>query len=102
MPLLVIPLSGTKVPASIATPEALAAVETPVHSVLIQARRAARVANTGSVWIGFGSANDAQQWELTPGQTLTLTAPDKKKIDLATIFVDAVTATDGVTWLAQR
>lgn len=102
MPLLSIPLSGTKVPAAIATPEALATVEIPVHSVTIQARRAARAANVGSVWIGFGSANDSQNWELTPGKELTLTAPEGKKIDLASIFVDSATLTDGVTWLAQR
>lgn len=94
-------VEGTKAPAAIATPEALAATNL-VTSVLIRAGRTARVANTGSVWIGFSSTNDSQLIELVPGATITIDAPYGKYIDLASIYVDSVTLGDGVVFLAVK
>lgn len=101
-------VTGSKAPASAGTPEALAAAATYVQQVVICGQRAARVANTGSVWIGSSSVNDSQLIELTPGaaaspgingSSYTLTAPPGKVIDLGDIYVDSVTVGDGVTWL---
>jgi hypothetical protein len=87
---------GLKAPASTSVPEALAATGTYVQSVVIVAMRAARVANTGSVFIDSVSADSAQLIELSPGSTYTITAPPGKVIDLGGIYVDAATLTDGV------
>lgn len=95
-------IAGTKAPAATATPEAITASQTLVSSVIIRAGRTARVANTGSVWIGVSSTNDTQLIELIPGASLSLTAPPGKTIDLATIYVDSVTLTDGITYLALQ
>jgi hypothetical protein len=102
-------VTGSKAPASAGTPEALAAAATYVQQVVICAQRAARVANTGSVWIGSSSANDSQLVELLAGvaapgpgingSSYTITAPPGKVIDLGDIYVDSVTVGDGVTWL---
>lgn len=94
-------VEGTRAPASLATPEALTTTNL-VHSVIIRAGRTARVANTSSVWVGTTSTNDAQLLELIPGATLTITAPPGKYIDLSTIYVDAVTLTDGVIYVATK
>lgn len=94
-------VEGTKAPASTGTPEALSTTNL-VHSVIIRAGRTARVANTGSVWIGTSSTNDTQLIELIPGATLTITAPPGKYIDLAGIYVDSVTSTDGVVFIATK
>lgn len=93
---------GTRAPADIATPEAIAASTTLVQSVIIRAGRTARVANTSSVWIGKTSTNDSQLIELIPGNTITLTAPPGENIDLNLIYVDSVTLTDGVVWMALK
>lgn len=102
-------VQGSKAPASAGTPEALAAAGTYVQQVVICGQRAARVANTGSVWIGSTSTNDAQLVELLAGvaapgpgingSSYTITAPPGKVIDLGDIYVDSVTAGDGVTYL---
>lgn len=102
-------VTGSKAPASAGTPEALAAAATYVQQVVICGQRAARVANTGSVWIGSSSANDSQLVELLAGvaapgpgingTSYTITAPPGKVIDLGDIYVDSVTVGDGVTWL---
>lgn len=95
------PVSGVKAPAATGTPEALAATETLVHQVFIRAGRTGRVANAGSVWLGTSATNDAQQYELLPGEWISFTAPPGKSIDLALLYVDAVTLTDGVIFIGH-
>ncbi len=99
---------GTKAPAATGTPEPIAAAGTYVSSVTIIAQRAARVANTSSVWIDATATNDAQLIELTPGaaaspgingSAYSFNAPPGKVIDLGDLYVDAVTLGDGVTFL---
>lgn len=92
---------GLKAPAAIATPEALAAVGTYVSTVTIWALRAGRAANVGSVFVDVVSTNDAQLVELVPGGSVTFTAPPGRVIDLADIFVDSATLTDGVFFLGM-
>lgn len=94
-------VEGVKAPASLAVPEALTTTNL-VHSVIIRAGRTARIGNTSSVWVGITATNDTQFIELLPGAVLTITAPPGKYLDLATIFVDAVTLTDGVVYVALK
>jgi len=94
-------VQGVKAPAATGTPEPLTAVETLVHSVRIKAARAGRVANTGSVWLGYTATNDAQLWELVPTEWISITAPPGKVLDLALIYVDSVTLTDGVIFQGE-
>lgn len=90
---------GSKVPAAIATPEALSATPLLCTSVKIVASRG-RTVNTGSVFLGDSVTNDAQLFPLIPGATLELTAPKDGLLDLSKIFVDAATLTDGVQFVA--
>ena len=91
---------GNKTVAAAATPETIVASSTLVSSVEIMARKGRGVANTGDVWIGPQSANDAQLRRLVPGDAITLTAPAGKKIDLFLIYVDVATDDDGVIYTA--
>lgn len=90
--------SGFKTVALIGTPEALAASSTLVQSLIIKAYKSRAAQNTGLVWIGHTSTNDAQSYPLSPGDSLAFEAPPGKKIDLNTIFLDVETAGDGVTF----
>ena len=90
---------GSKVPASIATPEALSAVPLVCSSVVISAGRG-RAVNTGTVYLGSSDANDSQFFPLAPGASVQLFAGDDEMLDLSTIFVDSATATDGVQFIA--
>jgi hypothetical protein len=90
---------GSKVPASIATPEALSAVPLVCSSVVITAGRG-RAVNTGAVYLGSSDANDTQFFPLAVGATITLFAGADENLDLSTIFVDAVSSGDGVQFIA--
>lgn len=89
-------VTGSKIPASNGTPEAIAAAGTTVRSVTIFAQRAARTANTSSVWIDWTSGNDTQQIEIPVGGYQIISAPHGKYIDLSQIYIDSVTTGDGV------
>jgi hypothetical protein len=84
--------------AAAATPEALVASQTLVESVLIQAKKGFNSANTSAVFVGFSSTNDSNYLELLPGDSVTLKAPQGKKLDLNLIYIECVTAGDGVTY----
>lgn len=99
---------GFKAPAAIGTPEALAASGTYVQKVTIFAIRASRTTNTSSVWVDGIATNNAQSIELLPGSAgnpmgafVSFEAPPGKVIDLADIYVDAATVTDGVFYLGM-
>lgn len=92
---------GNKAPAATGTPEALAADNTFVTTVTIFAQRASRVANAASVYLDATSTNDAQQIELAPGTSITLTAPAGTVIDLNDLYVDSGTLTDGVFYIGM-
>lgn len=99
---------GFKAPASIGAPEALAASGTYVQKVTIFAIRASRTTNTSSVWVDAIATNNAQSIELLPGSAgnpmgafVSFEAPPGKVIDLADIYVDAATVTDGVFYLGM-
>lgn len=84
--------------AAAATPEALAGSTTLVESVIIQAKKGFNSANTSAVFVGFSATNDSNYLELLPGDSVTLNAPQGKKLDLNLIYIECVTAGDGVTY----
>lgn len=82
----------SKTVASTATPEKLTNVQTLVTEAIIVPLRT----NTNPVKIGTSSADNDQHISVP----FVLTAPDGKKIDLSTIYVDVTTNGEGVRVLA--
>lgn len=91
---------GVKTVADAATPEVLVGSTTLVESVVIQAKNGFDSSNTDSVFIGFSGTDDSNYLELTPGDSLSIDAPQGKKLDLNLIFIECLTAGDGVTYTA--
>ncbi len=89
---------GSKAPAAIATPEAIATGPLWVSYIRIKAFRPTRAVNTGIVYLGITTANDTQVYGLGVGEVLELYADSGALIDASKIFVDAVTLTDGVVF----
>ena len=58
--------------------------------------KAARTANTGTVYLGLVSTNDAQALAVTTGVTVTLEAPVGARLNLADLWLDVATNADGV------
>lgn len=58
--------------------------------------KAARTANTGSVFLGFESTNDAQALTIGTGATLTFDAAVGARLNLADLWLDVATNADGV------
>lgn len=56
----------------------------------------ARTANTGNVWIGATTNNNAQPFLISSGQTITIEAPVGEWYDLNDWYLDVATANDGV------
>lgn len=91
---------AVKTVADAGTPERLAASATLVESVQIQACKGFNTANAGAVFIGSTSGNDANYLRLRPWETLVISAPAGKKIDLNQIYIDVATNGDGVSYLS--
>ena len=71
-----------------------------VRAFWVQAKRISGD-NTGKIYIGTldvdqDGANDAEELELNPGDYWEMPIPADVTINLSTVFIDAVTATDGV------
>ena len=92
----------TKTNASTGTPVRLAAQGTFATSVTIIGNNAARTANTGTVYIGPTSTDNAQPIAITTGQTVTLTFASDQYIDLYDWYLDVATANDGVVIVYSR
>jgi hypothetical protein len=97
-PVAKIPLAIT--PKTVTTPgtaEAIVGSEAYVRSLTLQAKKAAGD-NTGNVFIGVSGLDQGvnEMIELEPGQTFTLTAPAGTRINIATLYIDADNAGDGV------
>lgn len=69
-------------------------------SMTIIGNKAARTANTGTIYIGPTSTNDTQSIPITTGQILTMVAPPGQWIDLYDYWLDVTTAGDGVVIIA--
>jgi hypothetical protein len=95
-------VTGSKIPASTSTPEALASAGTYVATVTIFAGRANRVANNNSVYIDFTSGDGTQQIEIPVGGFSAIDIPVGKYLDMANVYVDSLVAGDGVYWRGFR
>lgn len=58
--------------------------------------KAARTANTGTVYIGPTSANDTQPYKILTGEIHVFEAPPGTSINLADWYVDVTTNDDGL------
>lgn len=90
------PTQITKTVAASGTPEALAAAGSFFSRAILIGKKAARTNNTGIVYLGIGSTNDTQAWEIAAGAVLTLEAPMGQRWDLNDWCLDVATNGDGL------
>lgn len=88
------PVQGTKLVAAAGTPQALAAVDTFVDALDIQAL----VTNTGTIKVGYLAGAGNQLWILQPSEWRGVKAPNGKRINLKNVYVDAAVNGEGVTY----
>lgn len=86
---------------STATPAVLTNAVIKAKRVTFVGNKATRTANTGTVYIGQQSDNDTQPIEVQSGQTVSLLIPENQQIDLSKLYLDVVTANDGVLVLYE-
>ncbi len=88
-----------KVSAEIATAASGTLTGQALHayrSVRFLGNKAARTANTGTVYLGLASTNDTQPIPITTGATLALEAATGAKLFLSDLWLDVATNADGV------
>lgn len=83
------------------TPVQFTNATTLVTRVTIIGKKAARTANTGTVYIGPSSANDSQVYEIATGEVVTLNARNGYMINLTDWYLDVATNNDGIIILYQ-
>ena len=96
------PVKLTKFVAVAGTAEPLVASATMARAIYLQAKKVA-ADNSANVFIGLSDldAGLAEMFELTPGSTFEYRSEPGAKFDLAAIYIDALTAADGVVgWYA--
>ena len=84
--------NGQNTVASAGTAEALASALT-VSSLTIKAL----IGNTGIMYVGDSSVAAANGFELNPGDAVSL-----EIVDLSTVYIDAATTSDGVSFVYLR
>ena len=90
------PTQITKTVAATDTPEALAADGTFFRKATLIGKKSARVNNVGIVYLGIGTANDSQAYEISPNEVVGLSVPNGEKHDLNDWVLDVLNAGDGV------
>lgn len=81
---------------SASVPVVLGPAGTYASKITIIGNKTARTANTGTVYIGPTSTNDAQPIAITSGQTVTITPAPGEWLDLNEWYLDVTTVNDGV------
>lgn len=96
---LVVPLPLAKSVTVPGTSAPISADDATYFSAMILEARKSTGVNTGNVYVGTSSVDKAtaQQLVLTPGDNISVEAPEGKKLDLNDFYIDADTADDGVT-----
>lgn len=61
-----------------------------------------RVANTGTVWLGWTNTANNQPVEILPGETVVIDAPTGQFLDTKDINVESEFATDGLVVVLYR
>jgi len=91
------PVAVSQFIATPSTAEALVGSETFARVLHLQAKRAA-ADNSGNVFVGLTGLDSgaAEMFELEPGAVFSFEMPAGTKIDLNDVYIDSITATDGV------
>lgn len=97
---VVVPIDGIKTVASAGTPEALVATDTFVQSVELYAQKAQFTDNAGDIGLGWSATNGTQYKRMAAGDKFSMTAGEGNKLNLAAVYIDVVTAGDGVSFVA--
>lgn len=95
----VTPTLLVKTVASTATPEAASATDLYCTTMVLTGRKAARTPNTGDVYVGWTSTNDAQPYKITSDGEVWFNAPEGAKWNLAELYIDVTTNADGLVIL---
>lgn len=91
------PVEFTKIVGSSATPEQLQTSQTLFREATLIGKNAARTNNTGTVYLGITAEDDTQFINIAPGETISLTAPEKAgTFDFQDWYLDVDTNNDGV------
>lgn len=90
------PIQIIKTVSGPATPEALAADGTFFRRATLIGKKSARTNNVGIVYLGIGTLNDSQAYEISPNEVIGLSVPEGEKYDLNDWVLDVLTAGDGV------
>jgi len=88
--------TAIKTVAASGTPERVSSTHIFFRSATFYGKNAARTNNTGIVWLGLTSTNDAQHIEIGPGGIWVITAPRGMVLDLYDFYLDVATNADGV------
>lgn len=91
----VAPLAGTS-GFTVGVSTAGASTKLLVPSVSLTGNNARGTANTGTVYFGTSSTNDAQLEAIAAGKTVVIRAPDGGSLDLGQLYLDVATNSDGV------
>lgn len=87
----------TKTVAASGTPERISSVSRPCVWARIEGKKDRATDNSGVVYIGPQSGNDAQLLAIAAGESITLEAPiEGTFFDLKELYVDVATNGDGV------
>lgn len=90
------PASFIKTIAATGTPEKVSSTDLYFRKAWIYGIKAARTANTGTVYLGELATNDTQFVAIATAALLVLEAPPGAKMNFAEIYCDAATNGDGV------
>lgn len=92
-----------KTVAAAGTPEKISATSIRVRQATLIGNKAARTANTGTVYVGPGATDDTQIYSIASGEVgAVLQSPDGGLIDLSQWYVDAENNGDGVSVIYVR
>ena len=77
----------------VGTPEAISTAERLVQNATLVANRGDQAPNKGVIYLG---TETLQTFPLQPGQSIVLTAPEGKRLDLSKFFIRVDVVGDGV------
>ena len=83
------------------TPAVLTNATIKAISITLIGRKANRTDNTGTVWVGFQSADDSQPIKVAAGATVGISIPAGRSIVLSSLYLDVETNNDGVLVLYE-
>lgn len=92
---LIVTNTSTTVPVQLVT------TNLNIRSCTIYGLRSARVVNTGDIYLGTNPTNDYQFLKITTAAELVISMPPDRTFNLSSLYLDVVTANDGVVIIYQ-